>query len=140
MYSSILVPVDLGQPSSCEKSIPTAVALCTAFGAKLALVTVVPDWNLVLEAQWSPIAYREFLDAAELGLAALAGSISGVSNVEHHVATGGVYQGVLTVAERVGADLIVLASHRPEMKDYLLGANASRVVRHARCSVFVVRD
>ena len=25
------------------------------------------------------------------------------------------------------------------MKDYLLGANASRVVRHARCSVFVVR-
>jgi len=49
-------------------------------------------------------------------------------------------EGLMAVGERIGADLIVLASHRPAMKDYLLGANASRVVRHAPCSVFVVRD
>jgi nucleotide-binding universal stress UspA family protein len=36
--------------------------------------------------------------------------------------------------------VIVLASHRPELKDYLLGPNAARVVRHAKCSVLVVRD
>jgi len=33
----------------------------------------------------------------------------------------------------------VLASHRPDLKDYLLGPNAARVVRHADRSVFVVR-
>ena len=54
--------------------------------------------------------------------------------------TGGVYAGVLAVAERIGADLIVLAAHRPAMRDFLLGTNASRIVRHARCSVLVVRD
>ena len=73
MYRSILVPVDLDHPSSWEKSLPTAIALCRCFDASLALVTVVPDWNLILEVQWSPIAYSEFLDAATARLATLAG-------------------------------------------------------------------
>jgi len=47
---------------------------------------------------------------------------------------------ILRVAEEAGADLIVVGSHRPAMKDYLLGTNASRVVRHARCSVLVARE
>lgn len=140
MYRSILVPVDLDEPQSWEKALPVAVALSQCFSAPLALVTVVPDWNLILEAQWSPIAYREFVDAARERLATLAGSVTGAGEVAHHVESGGVYAGILAAAERVGADLIVLSSHRPQMKDYLLGANASRVVRHARCSVFVVRD
>ncbi|MFQ5760821.1 MAG: universal stress protein, partial [Acidiferrobacterales bacterium] len=43
------------------------------------------------------------------------------------------------VAEKAGCDLIVMASQRPELKDYLLGPNAARVVRHANCSVLVAR-
>jgi len=46
----------------------------------------------------------------------------------------------LAVAEEAVADLIVVGSHRPAMKDYLLGTNAARVVRHARCSVLVARE
>jgi nucleotide-binding universal stress UspA family protein len=140
MYRSILVPVDLDQPSSWEKALPAAIPLCRCFDASLALVTVVPDWRLALEAQWSPIAFDEFLDIAKARLATLAGSVTEIAEVGHHVETGSVYAGILAVAERAKADLIVLSSHRPEMKDYLLGTNASRVVRHARCSVFVVRD
>ncbi len=56
------------------------------------------------------------------------------------VANGTVYEEILRTAERIGCDLIVMASHRPELKDYLLGPNAARVVRHANCSVLVVRD
>ncbi|MEP3300223.1 MAG: universal stress protein, partial [Pseudoruegeria sp.] len=37
------------------------------------------------------------------------------------------------------ADLIVIGAHRPDFKDYLLGPNAARVVRHSECSVYVVR-
>ena len=140
MYRNILLAVDLDQPSSWEKALPTAVGLSRCFDAALALVTVVPDWNVILEVQRSPIAFREFLDIARARLATLADSISDLSGVEHYVETGSIYGGILAVADRTGTDLIVLSSHRPEMKDYLLGANASRVVRHARCSVFVVRD
>jgi len=60
--------------------------------------------------------------------------------VQNIVSQGTIYKEILDAAERVGCDLIVMASHRPELADYLLGPNAARVVRHANCSVLVVRD
>jgi nucleotide-binding universal stress UspA family protein len=51
-----------------------------------------------------------------------------------------IYKEILGVAEKAEADLVVVGSHRPAMKDYLLGANAGCVVRHARCSVLVAGD
>ncbi len=33
-----------------------------------------------------------------------------------------------------------MGSHRPELSDYLLGPNAGKVVRHAKCLVMVVRE
>jgi nucleotide-binding universal stress UspA family protein len=56
------------------------------------------------------------------------------------VRQGSIYSEILSVAREQQVDLIVMASHRPEMKDYLIGTNAARVVRHAACSVLVVRD
>ncbi len=56
-----------------------------------------------------------------------------------HVLHGAIYKGILDTADATGCGVIVLASHRPEITDYLLGPNASRVVRHASQSVFVVR-
>jgi universal stress protein F len=50
------------------------------------------------------------------------------------------YAEILGVAEEAEADLVVVGSHRPAMKDYLLGTNAARVVRRARCSVLVARE
>jgi len=140
MYRNVLIPVDLDQSSSWAKALPAAVGLCRCFEAKLALVTVVSGTELALGAQWSPIALRKMVDTARSRLAGIADSVSGLADVACLVETGSIYRGILNAAERIAADLIVLASHRPEMKDYLLGASASRVVRHARCSVFVVRD
>jgi nucleotide-binding universal stress UspA family protein len=54
--------------------------------------------------------------------------------------SGGVYHELLRDATEWGADLIVVGSHRPVMSDYLLGSNAKTIVRHAQCSVLVVRD
>jgi nucleotide-binding universal stress UspA family protein len=60
--------------------------------------------------------------------------------MQSHVTTGRVFRGILDVAEQEKADLIVLASHRPDLRDLLIGENAERIVRHARCSVLVVRS
>lgn len=140
MYSSILVAVDIDEPSSWEKSLPAALAIGRCFNARIALVYVVPEKLLMIEAQWSGLAVRQILDHAHTRLAQLASECAPGVAMEKHVTSGSVYAGILEVAGQHDADLIVLASHRPEMKDYLLGANASRVVRHARCSVMVVRD
>lgn len=57
-----------------------------------------------------------------------------------HVATGTIYKEILHFGDSIGCDLIVVGSHRAGHEEYLLGPNAARVVRHAKCSVFVVRD
>jgi nucleotide-binding universal stress UspA family protein len=59
--------------------------------------------------------------------------------VEKIVALGSIYREILRAAQEVPADRIVMGSHRPERKDFLLGSNAAKVARHAKCSVLVVR-
>jgi len=61
------------------------------------------------------------------------------AEVRHIVAVGVVYEEVLKAAKISEADLIVIGAHREDFKDYLLGPNAARVVRHSKCSVYVVR-
>lgn len=57
------------------------------------------------------------------------------------VATHGtIYEKIVDAANDLGAELIIMAAHRPSLKDYLLGPNSARVARHASCSVQIVRD
>lgn len=42
-------------------------------------------------------------------------------------------------AEKMGADCIVVGSHKPGLEDFFLGSSAARIVRHAPCSVHVIR-
>ena len=64
-----------------------------------------------------------------------------VANAGHQaIEAGDGCEAVHTFKETGNIDLIIMASHRPELQDYLLGPNAARVVRHANCSVLVVRD
>jgi nucleotide-binding universal stress UspA family protein len=59
--------------------------------------------------------------------------------VEARILSGHPYNTILDEAEKTGADLIIITSHRPGLQDYLLGSTAAKVVRHANCSVLVVR-
>ena len=73
-------------------------------------------------------------------LAKVAGCIAlPKERVSSVVRLGAVYNEVLKEVNRVAADLIVVGSHRPTMSTYLLGSNAAAIVRHANCSVLVVR-
>ena len=42
-------------------------------------------------------------------------------------------------ARKEGADCIIMGSHNPGLSDYFLGSTAARIVRHAPCSVIVLR-
>jgi nucleotide-binding universal stress UspA family protein len=140
VYASILLPVDLDEPTSWSRAMPTALALARCFAARLTLATVVEDRMAAREAQWSAIGYRELLSTASARLGLLADQVRGDAVVETRVGTGHIAGGILDLASQVEADLIVLASHCPAMRDWLIGANAARVVRHARCSVLMVRE
>ena len=53
---------------------------------------------------------------------------------------GHVHETILKVAKKLGADLIVMASHPPDdLRSFLVGSSAEKVVRHADVPVLVVR-
>lgn len=141
MYDTILLTIDLNDPTSWERLFPTAAAFCDKFGSKLYVMTVVPDFGLPSVSQFFPENYADAaVEEARKELAKLAKTHLAAAEVEQLVAYGTPYSEILDAAKRIGCSLIVMASHRPELQDYLLGPNAARVVRHANCSVMVVRD
>ncbi|OUS08142.1 universal stress protein UspA [Rhodobacterales bacterium 52_120_T64] len=141
MFKSILLPIDLNEPSSWEKSIPVAIDMAKTYGAQLRVMTVIPDFGKSIVGSYFPAGFSDKALADTMAtLEKLVVEVFSTDvNVESIARHGSVYKEVLEVADLVGADLIVLTSHRPARSDYLLGPNAARVVRHAKQSVFVVR-
>ena len=142
MYKNILVAIDLNDEASCRQPLISAVELARNFGAQLHVLTVVREVEAILQAKSAPLAYDLIAADLENQLARLVRQVDASDlHPEILVAHGAsIYAEILGVAEEAGADLIVVGSHRPAMKDYLLGTNASRVMRHARCSVLVARE
>jgi nucleotide-binding universal stress UspA family protein len=140
MFRTILVPVDIDDVETSRPALDRAVALAEASGGTIRLIYV---RSLV------PVSFMEFVpptfDVAQQGesekrLAALVQTIRlPKERVSSVVTMGGVYHDVLQEADKIAADLIVVGSHRPTMATYLLGSNAASIVRHAKCSVLVVR-
>lgn len=141
MYKTILLAIDMNEPSSWEKALPVALEQARSGGGKLHIMTVVPDFGMAIVGSFFPADYeKQALAEADTTLAGFIGEkVPGEIETAHSVGHGTIYKEVLVTADDIGADLIVMASHRPAQSDYLLGPNAARVVRHATCSVLVVR-
>jgi nucleotide-binding universal stress UspA family protein len=140
MFKTILVPVDLAEVEAAKPAIDKAVELAQSAEGSLRLVYVRPVVP-VTYMEFMPPAFEEEQQAeAEKTLAELASTVNLPSErVSAVVRFGSIYNEVLDEAEKTGADLVVIGSHRPTMATFLLGSNASTIVRHARCSVLVVR-
>jgi nucleotide-binding universal stress UspA family protein len=140
MFKRILTPIDLAEVELAEPAIAQAVELAEASGGVVRLINVQP----LLPATFMDYVPADF-DAAqeERAAKALDEIAAGVNlpaeRLSHVVKVGGAYHEILTEAVSWAADLIVMGSHRPAMSDYLLGSNAKTIVRHATCSVLIVR-
>lgn len=142
MYKDILLAVDLGEEGSWRKAMTTAVEYARAFGSRLHVMTVLPDFGMSVVSQYFPKDHmdRMIAEADQRLHALVAEKVPGEVPVQHIVKQGTVYEAVVSTAAEIAADLIVIGSHRPELRDYFIGPNSDRVVRHAACSVLVVRD
>ena len=140
MFRKILVPIDVAETAIAQPAIAAALEQARLSNGAIRLINV----QSLLPATFMDYVPADF-DAAQKAKAeaSLAEFAAGVSiepaRLSHVVRVGGVYPEILTEAEEWGADLIVIGSHRPAMSTYLIGSNAKTVVRHAKCSVLVVR-
>ncbi len=138
MFQKIVLAVDANELEEAKKLVNVAKTLGDT-GAEFHVVTVVPDAGFALVGMaLGPDHAQGVLQATTTQLENWANAVLG-QGAHVHVLQGTVYDVVLKTAARIGADVIVVGAHRPELKDYLVGPNAARIVRHAPQSVFVAR-
>lgn len=140
MYKRILVPLDLDEIDVARPAINAALELARASGGSVHVLNVLALTPVML-AEYVPhdfdINQRQSANEAIANLIKEAG-LEGL--ITSAVRQGGIYHEILEEAHAIGADLIVMTSHRPAMRTYFLGSNAGHVVRYAKCSVLVVRN
>jgi len=136
MYKTILVPIDMSHVVEGKANINLA-AQHAADGAKIILLNVVEEIPTWAVAQLPADIIKDSFEAVRTEMKAIANASSMKMEVE--VRAGHSYNTILDVAKEKNVDLIIIASHRPGFQDYFLGSTAAKVVRHASCSVIVVR-
>ena len=150
MTTKVLVPIDLRDMPTMEKVLKAAIQHAQGTGGTLTVMTVVPDMVTGIDYRYAirgETGGSEEYDMREIVQEALkrlneivADRTPSGMTVDTIARHGSVYEQVLNVAEEIKADQIVIGAHRPTATDFLLGPNTARIVRHATCSVTVVRD
>jgi len=141
MYTHILLPVDLEDAASSAKALEAAVTHAKASGATLHVMTVVPDFGMSVVGSFFPddFAEKALAETAKHLDAYVSENVPDGVTAQKLVTQGRIYNEIISTADSVKADLIVMSAHRPDVSDYLLGPNAARVARHANQSVLIVR-
>ncbi len=137
MFKKIIVPIDISQVEKGKKILERALALLDE-GGKLILLNVVEEVPGYLAIDL-PADVIENTRKQALGVLSQLKSDHNVMDATVEVRVGAPARNILAAAQDNDADLIIVASHRPDISNYLLGSTADRVVRHAKISVLVDR-
>jgi nucleotide-binding universal stress UspA family protein len=145
LFTRIVVGTDGSE--TAEQAVQQAADLAKQTGATLSIVSAfapVSKSRVGEEARGAPadvahtISPREDVDMV-LGRAAGAGKHEGVE-VETHSVEGDPADAILDVAEKTGADLIVVGNKgMTGARRFLLGSVPNKVSHHAPCSVLIIR-
>lgn len=148
MAKLILCPITFNLRSSyVSAALPVAAREAQLHGAELCIMTVVPESASSMDLRYvtregggTASSPKQLVKQAQERLKEVADEfVPEEVSSKLLVRVGTIYKEILEAANELKADWIILGAHRPSMKDFLLGTNADRVVRHAKCSVTVVR-
>jgi len=143
MSKTVLCAVDISNKGRDQNVVKQAARMAALDGAQLDVITVIPDYGMsVVGGFFDKGHQQEVATKTKIALSELVENVLGAeanAKVRHLIAIGTAYEEILHTAKTDGADLIVIGAHKPDFKDFLLGPNASRVVRHSSSSVYVVR-
>ena len=136
MLKKILVPIDPGALQSAEVSLKYAHKLLDPEGeiTVLSVVELIPQYVM---GELPPNFFVNSKNAVRESLEKFLEKHSEAANLD--VVDGHAAQTIVDYASENGFEMIVIASHKPEMLDYLLGSTAAQVVRKATCPVLVTR-
>ena len=140
MFTSILVPVDIMHDSSWKDALPRAILMARADKARLTLMTVIRETTAMFEGVYLAFQLERMVSDAREKLARIAQQHASPDvAIALDVRVGSIGGEIISGIAEHGVDLVVMQSHRPEMKDYIIGPNAAHVVLNSSSSVLVLR-
>lgn len=137
MYSKIMVPVDLAHVDALGRALAAAADLAKHYGIPVVYVGVTAETPTPVAH--NPGEFAQKMDAFAKAQAAEHGiDAEGLGYASHDPAVE-IDHTLLVAAEKAEADLIVMASHIPNLADHLWPSHGGHVAARARASVLVVR-
>ena len=135
MYKNILVPVLIEEEHHKMASFEAARKLADS-DAKFTILHVVEPLPGFALSEIPEELLDKTRNQIEKSVSRMAQDLPGS---ETRVVSGHAGRTIVDYANSHEIDCIIVASHRPGIGDFFLGSTAARVVRHARCSVHVIR-
>jgi nucleotide-binding universal stress UspA family protein len=141
-YGKILCPIEFD--SNSGEALVHAAAMAAHSGATLHLLHVVQVNPLAAQGASEGFAAQQFYDSqlreARIRLEEYAESIPALVKRELTVELGEPGSTIVAAQQRLGADLVVMATHgRRGLKHLVLGSVAERVVRESAAPVLTIR-
>lgn len=137
MFTKIMVPVDLTHADRLTKALGCAGALAKQFCAEAVYVGVTA--SAPSSIAHTPEEYADKLAA----FAEEQGKTHGISASAHpmvsHDPATDLDPTLMKALKETGADLVVMASHIPNITDYIWPSNGGTLASHANASVLIVR-
>jgi universal stress protein A len=136
---SILVPIDFSRCS--RKALDCALPLARQFGAEITLLHAIEPPPYSMDLSYIPRSEGFPTGPMKSELKDLADkTIEPELLKDVIVEVGTAFEIIVSTARDLEVDLIVLTTHgKTGLKHVFMGSTAERVVRHAPCSVLVVR-
>jgi universal stress protein F len=141
MFSKILVPIDIDYPRTAALVYQKAVEIGASTHAEIRLVSVMPGYSMPIVASF--ISDEMVKDAKGQLRAAVETFIKDncPEPVTYTIKTGKNWEQIVKVADKWGADLIVVYHNRRRDENEVFSNSCSqRVMENANCSVLRLRN
>jgi len=136
MYKTIIVPIDVSHTEKAPAMISAARHLSDNH-TSIVLTSIVEELPAHISAEFPGNILDDAKRNAQATLEELARDAD--LNAVVDIRIGHAHTSILGLADEKDAYMIIVASHKPGLSDYFLGSTAARIVRHAKCSVLVLR-
>lgn len=133
MYNKILIASALDQGFS-DKALQVAKSLVTENGSITAAHVIEPVNNVVQSFVSEEVQSKAYEKIKNM-LNERCNDVAIDSEILH----GQAGREITKYAEKMGADCIIIGSHKPGLEDFFLGSTSARIVRHSKCAVHVLR-
>ena len=137
MYRKIMIPVDLAHTDKLAKALDTGADLATHYRVPVCYVAVTSAAPGALGHTPAEFARR----LADFGRseAERRGIEADTKSIFSHDPASDLEKALLEAISLTGADLVVMASHIPNVVDRVWPSNGGRIASHADVSVLIVR-